>query len=269
MERSTELKKISVVIPMYNAEKTIARAIYSVINQTYKGAFEIIVVNDGSKDKSADIVREIIEKNPKVKIRLIEQENGGVSKARNTGLKNVSGDYIALLDSDDEWFDSKIVEQINIFESNRFIDFLGASFVGFRLGNKKTEHLSRINFKSLLFRNYFQPSTVLFKREIINKIGYFDENQRYAEEGNFFLRVAREYNCYFFHKNLINFGDGKSGFGDSGLSANLREMEKGELKNLKFVLQQKWISSFTYSIAVGFSLLKYVRRITIVKIKKI
>lgn len=267
MEQSIQLKKVSVVIPMYNSEKTIERAITSIINQTYKGPIEIIVVNDGSKDNSQKIVEQFIVNNPESEIKLINQQNGGVSKARNTGLKNVTGDLIALLDADDAWYEEKLDIQTQILNKNTTIDFLGASFEGFGFKNKKEGELVRIEFKNLLFKNYFQPSTIIFKKNVFNKIGFFDENQKYAEEGNYFMRIAKEFNCYFLNQNLIIFGDGKSGFGESGLSANLEEMEKGELKNLKFAYKEGWINPILYATTVCFSLLKYFRRILIVKLR--
>ena len=267
MDASTQLKKISVVIPMYNAEKTIERALTSVLQQTYQGAIEIIVINDGSKDNSARFTERFIEQHPNFDIKLINQANGGVSKARNTGLKNATGEYIALLDSDDAWFSEKLEEQLNLMKANPLIDFLGASFEGFELKNKRIGELVKIEFKNLLFKNYFQPSTIIFKKNVLEKIGLFDETQRYAEEGNYFMRVAKHFNCYFLNKNLIIFGDGKAGFGESGLSANLKEMEKGELKNLKYVYKQGWINPLLYFGTVVFSILKYARRILIVKLR--
>ncbi|MFD2554228.1 glycosyltransferase family 2 protein [Sphingobacterium tabacisoli] len=259
--------KISVVIPMYNSEKAIERALSSVINQTYKGTFEIIVVNDGSTDSSAKVVEDFKIRNPDSVIKLINQENGGVSRARNTGLKNATGDFIALLDSDDAWYEEKIDVQLEIFNNNSEVDFLGASFEGFGLKNKAIGGLIKIEFKMLLFKNYFQPSTILFRRKVLDNVGWFDETQRYAEEGNYFMRVAKLFNCYFLNRNLIFFGDGKAGFGESGLSANLKEMEKGELKNLKFVYTQGWINTAMYASTVCYSLLKYFRRVIIVKLR--
>lgn len=267
MEENIQLKKVSVVIPMYNSQNTIERAIISILNQTYKGPIEIIVVNDGSKDNSQQVVEQIILNNPNSDIKLLNQQNGGVSKARNSGLKNAIGDLIALLDADDAWFEDKLEIQTQILNQNSTIDFLGASFEGFGFKNKKEGELVRIEFKNLLFKNYFQPSTIILKKIVFDKIGFFDENQKYAEEGNYFMRIAKEFNCYFFNQNLIIFGDGKSGFGESGLSANLMEMEKGELKNLKFAYNKGWINPFLYSVTVCFSLLKYFRRILIVKLR--
>ncbi len=267
MEENIELIRISVVIPMYNSEKTILRAIKSVFNQTYKGFIEIIIVNDGSNDDSQLVVENFIKTNSHKDIKLINQENGGVSKARNTGLRNISGNYIALLDSDDAWLEDKLIKQINIMNSDHSIDFLGGSFNGFGFKNKKVGELVKIKFKDLLFKNYFQPSTIIFKKEVLDRIGFFDETQRYAEEGNYFMRVANAFNCFFLNENVIIFGDGKAGFGESGLSANLKEMEKGELKNLKFAYKQGWINPILYIFTICFSLLKYLRRILIVKMR--
>ena len=94
--------KISVVIPAFNAEKTIARAVESVLAQS-RPADEIIVIDDGSKDNTADVIRSYGDK-----VILIQQENAGASVARNAGLKNASGDWIAFLDCDDEWLPEKL-----------------------------------------------------------------------------------------------------------------------------------------------------------------
>lgn len=89
---------ISVVIPLYNKDKQIAKTLYSVLKQTYPN-FEVIVVNDGSTDNSLSEVSKISDS----RIRLICQENKGVSAARNRGIQEAKSDYIAFLDADDEW----------------------------------------------------------------------------------------------------------------------------------------------------------------------
>lgn len=90
--------KFSVIIPLYNKEQYIKKTIYSILSQSYQD-FEIIVIDDGSKDKSAEIVHNI----PDNRIRLIQIENGGVSKARNHGISISKGDFITFLDGDDLW----------------------------------------------------------------------------------------------------------------------------------------------------------------------
>ena len=116
---------ISVIIPMYNSEKTILNALESVRTQTYKGDFEIIVVDDGSVDDSSALVKDYIQKYPKLNIRLIHQENKGVSSARNTGLKNAKGEILTLLDSDDIWLPQKIERQLLYLQNEELnIDLL-------------------------------------------------------------------------------------------------------------------------------------------------
>ena len=270
MEKHTLL--ISVIIPMYNAANTIISALDSVKNQTYSCDYEVLVVNDGSKDDSASLVESYITDNannsPNFKVILINQPNGGVSKARNAGLKLAKGVYIAFLDSDDAWFENKIERQIALFNKNPQIDFLGCAFDGLYLNSKKDETLLPITIDELIYKNYFQPSTVIMQKKVLDVVGYFDENQRYAEEGNYFIRVASQFNCYFWNTKVINYGDGKSGFGVSGLSANIKEMHKGFVKNLKFAKREDLISQSQYLSARAIAELKYFRRKIIVRIKK-
>src|SRR5574344_344305 len=101
--------KVSVIIPMYNSKDTIKSAIESVLNQRYKESIEIIVVNDGSKDGCEKIVEKMIINNQTNRtIKLINKPNCGVSSARNRGIKEANGEYIAFLDSDDMWHPQKL-----------------------------------------------------------------------------------------------------------------------------------------------------------------
>lgn len=241
---------ISVIIPMYNAEQSISFALDSVKKQTYsQKEFEIIIVNDGSTDKSQTIVEAYITENPEMNINLINQINGGVSKARNIGLKISKGEYIALLDSDDEWLPEKIKSQMSYFEDTSMdIDFLATA----RNDNKILfpyqikNNLAEITFNKLLIRNEAQPSTVLFKRKILKNTGYFDDNQRYAEDVNYWLKVSLKNKMYILNQSLVIVGRGKRSFGVSGLSANLSEMRKGFRKNLHDMYALKKISLIQY-----------------------
>ncbi|MDV7697274.1 glycosyltransferase family 2 protein [Chryseobacterium soli] len=261
---------ISVIIPMYNSEKTITETLKSVFSQTCKPD-EIIIVNDGSKDDSKNIVDQIINNNQSgIKIQIINIKNSGVSVARNTGIKNAHGDWIALLDSDDSWEVNKLERQIEIIKENPSIDFLGTTRNKEVIKNIlwiKLGHLTKITAKQLLLRFVFVTPTILFRKSIVDDIGYFDENQRYAEEGNYFIRIANKYNAYLLNESLVITGGGKAHFGESGLSGNILEMEKGELKNIKDSLHMGIINSFEYVLISTFSILKYVRRFLIVKLK--
>lgn len=266
MEESTLL--ISVVIPMYNASETIVRVLDSVKSQTLKCDYEVLVVNDGSKDNSQELVENYIFEDSRFKLILINQENGGVSTARNAGLRASRGDIIAFLDSDDEWFSDKLQKQIKLLEINSNVDFLGCAFDGLYFSNIPDGSLLKIDVNKLIFKNYFQPSTVIMRRKVFEEIGCFDENQKYAEEGNYFIRIANRFNCYFCNTKVINYGDGKSGFGVTGLSANLKEMHKGFNKNLKFAYENNIISLKQYMLARVFESIKYLRRIVIVRLRK-
>lgn len=257
---------ISVIIPLYNGEQSIEKALVSVKNQTWKGDFEIIVVNDGSTDESRSIIENYINKNPDQNIALINQENGGVSKARNAAMKTATGDYIALLDSDDEWYPKKTERQISVFESGDLeVDFLGSRRKNHEIlypYKADKNKLALISFRRLMFRNETQPSTVIFKRKILENTGYFDGEQKYAEDLNYWLKISENNKMYILDEELVLAGDGKRTFGVAGLSANLKEMEKGFQKNLREMLLSKRITGLEYSLYFIFYKLKYMVRIS-------
>ncbi len=244
------MEKISVIIPVYNAESTVKIALDSVKNQTY-GAFEIIVINDGSTDGSESMILNYIKENPTLNILYIKQENGGVSSARNAGLRAASAPYIALLDADDEWLPQKTARQMEVFMKNPLVDLLGTA----RNGNKilwpyfvKEDRLAAVTFRKLLIRNELQPSTVIFRRKIPVNTGYFDDNQRYAEDMNYWLRASEKSSLYILENSLIVAGGGKRSFGVSGLSSNLWAMHRGFVKNLNEMFQTKRINFFEYKM---------------------
>ena len=111
---------VSVIIPMYDSKNTIIDAIQSVTNQTYKGEMEIIIVNDGSKDGCEKLVYELINNNTTNHIiKLVDKENGGVSSARNRGIREANGEWIAFLDSDDVWLPEKLQKQMDEIHKNK------------------------------------------------------------------------------------------------------------------------------------------------------
>ncbi|SUC45396.1 Chondroitin polymerase [Providencia stuartii] len=110
---------VSVVIPCYNSENWIAKAIQSIDNQTFKN-IEIIIVDDGSTDNSVNVIKNIKISLP---ILIINQENSGPSLARNNGVKYAKGDYIAFLDADDEWHPDKIQTQLDALDLNNKKNF--------------------------------------------------------------------------------------------------------------------------------------------------
>jgi glycosyltransferase involved in cell wall biosynthesis len=260
---------VSVVIPMYNAEKTLRNTVKSVVEQTYQNV-EIIIIDDGSKDKSWRIANELREEYSNHKFELIQKKNGGVSSARNAGLRAAKGEYVALLDSDDRWLPDKLLLQMQEFDKDADVDFIGTTRNNEKFKNfffKKITEVTPISAKLLLYKNFFAPSTVIFRRSILDETGFFDETQRYAEEGNYFIRICKDHKCVLINKNLVVAGDFKPDYGFSGLSSNLKEMEKGELKNLKDAFKLKIVGGLEYLFLVCYSIVKYLRRIVIVKMR--
>jgi glycosyltransferase involved in cell wall biosynthesis len=260
---------ISVIIPMYNSQYTIENCIKSVLNQTYDCVNEIIVINDGSTDKSSQIVQKIAINESR--IILITKENGGVSSARNTGMRKATSDYIAFIDSDDEWHPSKLQKQFSVLLNDESIDLISTNRNGDhfrRFFFKKFHHVTKISSRLLLYKTFCVTSSVIIKKSVIDNIGLFDESQRYAEEGNYYIRICKDNNCVLLNESLVDQGGGKPTYGFSGLSANLKEMEKGELKNLKLAKNINLICIIEYYFLICYSFIKYIKRILIVKLRK-
>jgi glycosyltransferase involved in cell wall biosynthesis len=261
---------ISVVIPMYNSSGTILQSIRSVLDQSYEGEIEIIVVNDGSTDDSLNLVRNFCKNYQQLSIIIIDKKNGGVSSARNAGMQIAKGEFIALLDSDDEWNKNKLQEQMKVLSAHPEIDLLGCnrnnevitSFIF-----KKFERLTYISSRLLLYKNFFSTPTVIFKRDVLKTVGFFDESQRFAEEGNYWIRICNKGTCMLLNESYVITGGGKPDFGYSGLSSNLLKMEKGELKNIKDALALKVINYVEFIILNIYSIAKYLRRVLIVKLR--
>lgn len=265
--------KVSVIIPYYNNEDTILRALESVICQTYKD-FEIILIDDGSIDNSFFLVNSFMNKNKQFKIKNFQQENKGPSFARNIGINLSSGEYIAFLDADDEWIPIKLEKQIKIADMYN-ADLLGCNYNIIKENSCNPfffikVDFKRISFRSMLFKHYFATSCVIIKKEIILEVGGFPESQRYMEDSLMFTRIARKYSAYMIKDFIVNIY--KSPYGESGLSENLFKMEKYELCNFKILKKENRdgeykISSTLYLIINLFSVIKFLRRIMIIRIK--
>lgn len=264
--------KISVIIPMYNSEKTIIRSLESVQKQTYlQYIHEVIVINDGSTDNSKSIIDKFADSNPDFPLKLINKENGGVSSARNEGLKYAKGDWVALLDSDDEWLENKIEVQVEIIKEHPQIDFLGGSIDNsdLRILGRKINQLYKAKLNDLCIKVFPQTSTALFRRKIYDDIGGYDENQRYGEDANYFMKICYAYKYYYLPKRLVVYDGGKPSFGYNGLSSNLKGMQDGVMKNIRELRSKKLISPLFYYFLLVFNNIKYVRRVLIVRIANI
>jgi glycosyltransferase involved in cell wall biosynthesis len=185
---------ISIIIPAYNVEPVIAETLASVQQQTFRD-FEAIVVDDGSEDRTSEIVRQFVEKD--ARFILLRQENAGVSAARNAALKRARGELIAFLDADDIWFPEKLTCQIAMFRQDPRVNF---TFTNFVFGNgqqnwgpfyRKRKPLPEGNpLRQLISANLFATPTVVTRRAGIVAAGGFDSNLALAEDWDMWLRMA-------------------------------------------------------------------------------
>lgn len=263
--------RVSVVIPVYNSEKSILSCLQSVVEQEFSD-WEIIAINDGSSDESAQLIEEFIASHPNRKIHLYTQENQGVSMARNAGMQKASGEFIAFLDSDDIWDRDKLTRQMNEFGKNPEIDLLGANRDGIVHGRYfwlTFERMNKISPKMLMFKNYLMTSSVVFKREVLKSVEPFKKGMSHAEDLEFFFRICKQYNCYLLNESVVYSIDNKPEFGHSGLSADIWSVEKGELYVLQQGFKTNVLSAPEYGVASLYSWAKYMRRVLLTKFRKV
>ena len=194
---------ISVIIPLYNKEPIIEKSLRSVLSQDYDN-FEVVVVNDGSTDRSAEIVKSIDDP----RIRLIEQENGGPSKARNTGVKNAKGEWIVFLDADDELLPGALKYYATLIQTHNTNDFFACPYYCFN-GVKRQlcysyhEGNLRNPFKAS-FKGKFLPRTGAFvcKTDLL-KTNLFNEKIRRFEDLEMLYRIYHIAKIYLGEKPVM------------------------------------------------------------------
>lgn len=265
------MKRISVVIPVYNAERTIERVLDSVLGQTaFDEILEIIVVNDGSTDNSADIVKKYVSNHPSTPIIFVSQENKGASAARNLGMRRAQGEYIAFLDSDDVWLPFKIERQINVLEKHPEIVFLGAGYkdTPFYRRGRKIEKLFKAEIRDIYWSFFPVTPSVIFKREAIDRLGYFDESQRYCEDIGYFQKFCVYFNYFYLPEKLVTIGIDKDFFGAAGLTSNIKGMHEGELKNLRWLMENRMMTVPEYLFFRLYMELKFYLRVMIRRIRR-
>lgn len=206
MMTETIIPKVSVIIPTYNRAKLLPRAIKSVLTQTFQD-FELIIVDNGSTDHTKEIVNDFVEKEGS-KVKYFYQGNQGSSVARNLGITKSRAEYIAFLDSDDEWLPEKLEKQLALFENTAF-DNLG--FVGccnIDIDNKKEKRFCPYKkgdiLKELLSRKIVHSSSgILTRKRVLKATGYFDEDLQISQDIDMWIRISRNYKFDFVKKTAF------------------------------------------------------------------
>ena len=181
--------KVSVIMSVYNGEKYLREAVDSILNQTFKD-FEFIIINDGSTDKTSEILENYND--PRIVI-INNQENIGLTKSLNKGLKIAKGEYIARMDADDVSLPERLEKMVNFLNKNNDIGLLGSSFI---IVDEKGRELKTYRFvtgnneikKKLLSGNYF--GSEMFRSACLEKVGFYREEFRYAQDYDLCLRIA-------------------------------------------------------------------------------
>lgn len=188
---------ISVIIPLYNKANSITRALDSVLAQTYQD-FEVVVVDDGSTDEGAAIVEQYADE----RIRLIRQANAGVSAARNRGVEEAKGKYVAFLDADDEWMQEFLAEIVALQQEFPECRAQATSYVQCQNGEKHGIVLNRLPFKGEhgVLTNYFEVAShsnppvwtgsVCIERALLQELGGFPRGIKSGEDLLTWARIA-------------------------------------------------------------------------------
>ena len=200
---------ISVVIPLYNKARSIHDTLQSVCAQTYAD-FEVLVVNDGSTDEGASIASKYHD----ARVRVIYKENGGVCSARNRGIEEAKGEYVALLDGDDQWDKDYLAEQVKMIQDFPEAAMWGINFAELNGGKliRKLETDLPDGYRGYV-ENYFQmpkrvsdlfcSSSVMIRKDVFDKVGMFDERIRYSEDSDMWFRIIANYPVAFYDKYMV------------------------------------------------------------------
>ncbi|CAG1769507.1 partial Glycosyltransferase GlyG, partial [uncultured bacterium] len=233
---------VSVIVPAYNAEAYIAHTLNSVLSQTYKN-IEVIVVDDGSHDGTAQIVETIAQRDDRV--TLLRQPNSGVAAARNLAIQKSRGEYIAPVDADDIWYPQKIEKQVHcmlhaepstglVYAWSVHIDERGLLTAGFNASDIEGDV-----FVALIMSNFIgNASSALIRRVCLGKVGgystrFFEQNAQGCEDRDLYLRIAASYKFRVVKEFLVGYRKV-----NSSMSLNYRSMEKSYLSVMGDVRQR-------------------------------
>ncbi|MDD5455665.1 MAG: glycosyltransferase [Candidatus Margulisbacteria bacterium] len=227
---------ISIILPIFNREQFLKETIESILIQSFQD-FELLIINDGSIDRSVNIVDFFKQSYPQ-KIYCFTQPNKGVSSARNLGISKARGKYIAFIDSDDLWIKTKLEEQLAFMEQKK-VAVCQTDETWIRNGKrvnhmkKHTKHSGNIFFDSLPLC-IVSPSAVMIKKEVLDKVGCFDTRLPVVEDYDLWLRISLFYPIYLYPKKLIV---KKGGHADQ-LSRKYWGMDRFRIYSMRKLLKQ-------------------------------
>ena len=228
---------ISVIIPTFNRCSQLKRALQSVLHQSLQ-PFEIIVIDDGSTDDTSLMLSEEFPQ-----IKTLYQTNQGVSGARNKGIQASTGDWVALLDSDDEWLPTKLAQQVSALKQQPHYKICHTEEIWIRNGvrvnlNKQYQKKGGWIFNDCLPLCAISPSTVMIHRSIFNEVGIFDPELPVCEDYDLWLRISAKYPVLLITDPQIK----KYGGHADQLSQQLWGMDRFRIQALKKIIESRQLS---------------------------
>lgn len=246
---------ISVVIPVYNGEKTIQKTIESVLNQTFTN-FEIIVLNDGSQDATLEIVSKIQDS----RIKVFSYPNAGPNPTRNRGTYHACGEYISFIDADDLWTPDKLESQFKALQENpqavvaySWTDYIDESGKFLHQGSYMSVS-GDVYAKLLLIDFIASGSNPLIRRQALTEVGGFDETLTHGEDWDMWLRLAKHYQFVAVPSPQVLYRKSAN-----SRSCNISKMEAGGLQVIERAFNQA-PSSLSY--LKPFSLANFYKSLT-------
>jgi glycosyltransferase involved in cell wall biosynthesis len=241
------MPQVSVIIPTYNRARKVARAVASVLYQTYAD-YELIVVDDGSTDRTSGLLSRF---HPQI-IRLVHGKNKGVSAARNSGVRASRGHLIAFLDSDDYWLPQKLAVQTAFFKAHPEAVACQTQEVWIRNGlrvnpQKKHRKPSGNIFVPSLKLCLVSPSAVMMRRSLFDEVGLFNEALPVCEDYDLWLRISCRYPVYLLGEHLVI----KEGGAPDQLSRSLTGMDRFRIKSLTEIIESGLLGPLQLDAALG------------------
>lgn len=243
---------ISVLLPVYNAERYVAEAISSILTQTFTD-FELIIINDGSTDNSGNVIKQFKDQ----RIILVEQNNQGLATSLNNGLKIAKGRYIARQDNDDVSAPDRFQKQVEYLEKHPGIGLLGTAALIVDENNKETGRFHQHPLSShelkyfLLFDNPFVHSSVMIRRTVMQQVGPYYTGKQYFEDYNLWSAIARVSGVANLPDKLVRYREVSQGMSKTTEDYRLR------VRNQSFQNIQHYLSPTTDATLAEFLDLYY------------
>ncbi len=244
---------ISIILPTFNRPNMTIRALNSIVKQTYRH-FELIVIDDGSFDNTYDRINDYLKTQQNIKYKLIKKTNKGVSHARNIGLRLAQYDWVAFLDSDDEWLPSRLQTQVNYINKTPDCHWVYSDeqwvkdgvVIPVKPNSCKKYHGAVL--KKAIDRCFIGCSTVLIRKSHIEDVGGFNENFPACEDYDLWLKLLSKYKVDYIDQKLVT----RFGGHDDQLSRAFHSMNLWRLKSVANLLEKSHLNEPERSYAENF-----------------